>query len=62
MQTKNDIIKAIERTNNSKVICYITNDNPLFTGTIADDIFPIFFEILEKIGKVPRIDLFLYSN
>lgn len=62
MQTKNDIIKAIERTNNSKVICYITNDNPLFTGTIADDIFPIFFEILEKIGKVPRIDLFLYSK
>lgn len=62
MRTKNDIIKSIEQKNGSKVICYVTNDNPTFNGSIAADVYPIFFEILENIGKTNRIDLFIFSQ
>lgn len=62
MKTKNDIIKSIEAKNNSKVICYVTNDNPVFNGEIASDIYPAFFEILEDIGNTERIDLFIFSQ
>lgn len=57
-----EIIKEIEKVNNSKVICYLTNDSGLFNGSIAADIYPLLFEILEKIGKTERIDLFLFSH
>lgn len=62
MQTKNDVIKAIEELNKSKVICYITNDNPVFSGEIAADVYPIFFDVLEEIGNTDRIDLFIFSQ
>ena len=57
-----DKIREIEELNNSRVICYITNDNHLFTGNIGDDIYIQFYEILEKMGNQERIDLFIYSR
>ncbi len=62
MQTQN-IIKQIEKARNSKVITYVTSDRqgPV-NARIAMDIIPIFSAQFRKIGKTPKIDLFLYSS
>lgn len=62
MQTQN-LIKQIEKSRNSKVITYITSDRqgPV-NARIAMDIIPIVSAQLRKIGRVPKIDLFLYSS
>lgn len=62
MQTQN-LIKQIEKLRNSRVITYITSDRqgPV-NARIAMDIIPIVSEQLRKIGRVPKIDLFLYST
>ncbi len=62
MQTQN-IINQIEKLRGSKVITYITSDRqgPV-NARVAMDIIPIFSAQLRKIGKVPKIDLFLYSS
>ncbi len=62
MQTQN-IINQIEKSRNSKVITYITSDRqgPV-NARVAMDIIPIFSAQLRKIGKTPKIDLFLYSS
>jgi hypothetical protein len=62
MQTQN-LIKEIEKIRNSRVITYITSDRqgPV-SARVAMDIVPIFSAQLRKIGKVPKIDLFLYST
>jgi len=62
MQTQN-LIKQIEKARNSKVITYITSDRqgPV-NARIAMDIIPIVSAQLRKIGRVPKIDLFLYSS
>lgn len=62
MPTQN-LIKQIEKARNSKVITYITSDRqgPV-NARVAMDVIPIFSQQLRKIGKVPKIDLFLYST
>lgn len=62
MQTQN-LIKQIEKLRGSKVITYITSDRqgPV-NARIAMDIIPIVSAQLRKIGRVPKIDLFLYST
>lgn len=57
-----DLINQIENLNQSKVICYITNDNPNFSAQIGDDIYLYFQEILLSMGEQNRIDLFLFSR
>ncbi|MDY0234652.1 MAG: hypothetical protein RBR71_01285 [Gudongella sp.] len=59
---RKELIKKIEKKNQSKVICYVTNDSPMFNGSIAADIYPLLFEVLEKIGKTNQIDVFLFSH
>lgn len=60
---KKDIFQKIETLRNSKVITYLTSDRqgPI-NARIAMDIIPIFSKQLRKIGKVEKIDLFLYSS
>ena len=62
MDTKN-LIQKIETLRNSKVITYLTSDRkgPV-NARIAMDIIPVFSKQLRQIGKVPQIDLFLYST
>src|SRR3989344_5806224 len=59
---KMDLIKKIEGKRGSKVITYITSDRqgPV-NARVAMDIIPIISEQLRKIGKVSKIDLFLYT-
>jgi len=62
MATKN-LIQKIENLRGSKVITYLTSDRkgPV-NARIAMDIIPVFSKQLRQIGKVPQIDLFLYST
>jgi len=59
---KLEIIKKIEQKRGSRVITYITSDRqgPI-NARVAMDIIPIVSEQLRKIGKVEKIDLFLYT-
>lgn len=60
--SKTDLIKKIEEKRGSKVITYITSDRPgPVNARVAMDIIPIVSEQLRKIGKVDKIDLFLYT-
>jgi ClpP class serine protease len=60
--SKIDLIKKIEEKRGSRVITYITSDRqgPV-NARVAMDIIPIVSEQLRKIGKVGKIDLFLYT-
>ncbi len=60
---KIQIIKKIENYRKSKVIAYLTSDRagPL-NARIAGDIIPIMSQQLRRIGKVEKIDLFLFSQ
>ncbi len=59
---REDLIQKIEDLRQSKLITYITGDrNGPLGARIAMDVIPIFSQQLRKIGKVPQIDLFLYS-
>ena len=59
---KKELIQQIETVRNSRVITYLTSDRqgPV-NARIAMDIIPIISRQLRKIGKVNKIDLFLYS-
>jgi ClpP class serine protease len=60
--SKTELIKRIEEKRGSKVISYITSDRQGPVGArVAMDIIPIVSEQLRKIGKVNKIDLFLYT-
>lgn len=63
MQDRKDFIQTIEELRNSKVITYITSDRqgPI-NAKVAMDIIPIVSRQLREMGKVPNIDLFLYST
>ena len=62
---KRQLIKQIEETRGSEVITYLTSDRPgPVNARVAPDIIPLFSKQLRAIalnGKVPKIDLFLYS-
>jgi hypothetical protein len=59
---KEDLIKKIEESRNSRVITYITGDRQPFTTRIADDVIPIFNRHLESMGPQKKISLFLYTR
>jgi len=62
---KKNLIKAIEDARGSKVITYLTSDRPgPVNARVAADIIPYFSKQLRALtegGKVPKIDLFLFS-
>lgn len=59
---KQDLIKKIEKTRNSRLIIYITGDRQPFATRIAEDVVPIFNRHLESIGNKKKISLFLYTR
>jgi hypothetical protein len=56
-----NLIKKIEDKRQSRLLVYFTGDRRGLETRIASDVFPFILEHLEKIGSVPRIDLFLYT-
>ncbi len=59
--SKNDLIKKLESDRKSRLICYINGDRIPFATRIASDSVPLLSNILDKIGKVDKISLFLYT-
>jgi ClpP class serine protease len=60
---KKQLIQEIEALRNSRVITYLTSDRQgPFSAKIATDIIPLVAKQLKKIGKTPKIDLFIYST
>ena len=60
--TKKDIIQQLEKEQNTRLITYITGDRQPFATRIAGDVVPLLSRHLEKIGKVKKISLFLYTS
>jgi hypothetical protein len=54
--------QELEKFRNSKVIVYITGDRPGLETQIHPEILDYFIEHLDKIGKQPKISLFLYTR
>lgn len=59
---KEDLIKKIEKSRNSRLIAYVTGDRQPFATRIADDIIPMLNRHLENIGHQKKISLFLYTR
>lgn len=62
IMTKTDLIKELEKKRGSRVISYITGDRQPFATRIAGDVVPLLGNLLDKIGKVKKISLFLYTS
>jgi hypothetical protein len=62
MAKRKDLIGAIEKARDSRLICYVTGDRVNQETQIGDDILPLFAQHLGKIGKVPKLDLLVYSR
>lgn len=60
--SRKDLIKEIEQTRGSRLICYFTGDRRNQEAQIGDDVLPFLSQHLSKIGKVPRLDLLIYSR
>ena len=70
--TRKELIKAIEDKRNSKVLCYVTGDRtaippnippiPGLTTQMATEPQLLIYEHLKAIGKVEKLDLFLYTR
>lgn len=62
MDKATNLIKAIEKKRNSRLIVYITGDRKPFTTRIADDVVPVVNRHLENIDNPQKISLFLYTR
>ncbi len=62
--TLDELIKALEQTRGSRVLSYITGEKPPIFGTkIANDVIPLFKQILEKMpANTEKISLFLNTS
>ncbi len=59
---KQNLIKTIEKSRNSRLIVYITGDRQPFATKITDDVVPIFNRHLENFDDTDKISLFLYTR
>jgi hypothetical protein len=59
---KKELMEKLEKERNSRLISYITGDNPPFTTRIAGDVVPLLSNLLDKIGRIKKISLFLYTS
>lgn len=57
-----ELVIDLEAKRKSRVICYCTGDRAGQETQIGDDVLPILSQHLTQIGKVERLDLFLYSR
>lgn len=60
--TREGLYAKIEKKRGSKLLVYVTGDRPGWETQIANDATGYIVEHLDKIGVVPKISLFLYTN
>ena len=56
------LVKQIEEERGSRIISYFTADRQNLGTQLGSDTIPFFFEHLQSIKKVEKIDLFLYTR
>jgi len=61
LERRRDLIKRIQETRQSKVLCYVTGDRFHLETKIAHDCHPLAFSHLRQIGTSNKVDLFLYT-
>jgi hypothetical protein len=57
-----DALRAVEKVRGHRVVSMVLGDRPNLETRIANDALSMMASILERIGKVPELDLFLYST
>jgi hypothetical protein len=57
-----ELITEIGRARGSKVLTYICSDRSGAAAQIGDDAVRPMYDVVQAIGKVPKIDLYLYSR
>jgi hypothetical protein len=55
-------LTKLEHLRGNRVIAYLTGDRGGAETRIGMDVFPYFYEVLSRIGKVNHIDVLLYST
>ena len=60
--SRKDLIKKLEVERSSRVISYVTGDRIPFATKIAGDVVPLLSSLLDEIGRVEKISLFLHTN
>lgn len=56
------LIRRIEELRDSRLLVAVWGDRPNLPTVIAPDVQPVIFEHLERMGKVPKIDVLLYTT
>lgn len=57
-----DKIAELEAVRKSRVVVYITGDRENAQTRIGMDVFPYFYDVLNRIGHTEKLDLLLYST
>ncbi len=58
---RQNLIRQLEASRNSRVLTYVLSDRQGATAQIAEDAVRPLYDHLRAMGRVPSIDLFLYS-
>jgi hypothetical protein len=61
-ERREELKKLEQLRGGTRVIAYLTGDRGGAETRIGMDVFPYFYEVLSRIGKVEKIDLVLYST
>jgi len=61
-EARKHLIRQLEDERGSKIISYFTADRQNLGTQLGSDTIPFFFEHLQSIKKVEKIDLFLYTR
>lgn len=61
-EERTSLIAKIEHARGSRILAYVTSDRAPIPGQIGDDVIRPMYEQLRALGKVKRLDLFLYSR
>jgi hypothetical protein len=56
------LIEQIERVRESRVLVYVTGDRPPAGSQLANDALRPLYDHLREMGKVEKLDLFIYSR
>ena len=57
-----ELYRQIEKERDSSVLTYVTSDRPGMETSIAQDVIDPFVDLLDTIGPVARISLFLHTS
>lgn len=60
-KNRKELYEKIEEMRKSKLIVYVTSDRVDYEASISDDAVNYILEHLDKIGKIDKISMYLYT-